>query len=719
MTTRSGLRFTTFFTLILACLMVVITGCHQASGPAARTATPPASGSDLAIDMRQSFASSSPVPGRMASTVEALTAVMPGDELWVIVPPGTTVVPDIDDDDETPGSGGLVTTIPMRHDNGATEETVVPLPLEHTDVTGAIAGIVSSVTVKQAFHNPFDSKIEAQYVFPLPQSAAVSDFVMVIGERRIRGIIRERQEAERIYESARSQGHVASLMTQERPNIFTQKVANIEPGKRIDIEIKYFNTMAYVDGWYEFVFPMVVGPRFNPPHTTDGVGAIARGSRSRTQRTSIPYMRPNERSGHDIDLAVTIDAGVPIQEIQCASHVVETSGEGSAHRTVRLGRHDRIPNKDFVLRYRVAGDRIDGSMLTAQDERGEYFALMVYPPSDLESIPRAPIEMIFVVDCSGSMNGAPMRKAKRAIERTLRQLGTDDTFQIIRFSDQASTFGQRPVVADRDNVAAGLRYIQKLKAGGGTMMTNGIKQAFDFPHDDERLRFITFMTDGYIGNEAEILNIVGNRIGDSRIFSFGVGSSPNRYLMEQMARLGRGAVAYLGLNDDPAIVMDQFIERVRHPALTDVRLEWPGGGMIDTVPTRIPDLFVGRPVILAGRFDGEAPTSVRITGRAGGQRLSIPIDVRPAAAGEARDALPNVWARLTIADIANHAIVNGVDDASRRIRELALEYRLMSAYTAFVAVDSSRRTDGQRGTVVPVAVPVPDGVRYDTTVGGE
>src|SRR5947208_11878295 len=202
----------------------------------------------------------------------------------------------------------------------------IPLPLEHTEVKALVSGFIATVEVTQQFQNPYDARIEAVYVFPLPHNASVNDFVMTIGERRIRGIIRERREAERIYQEAKERGYVASLLTEERPNIFTQSVANIEPGRAIDVNIKYFHTLDYVDGWYEFVFPMVVGPRFNPPGTTNGIGAVERGGRGASgQSTEVQYLRPHERSGHDISLAVNIDAGVPVEQVECKPHQVRRS----------------------------------------------------------------------------------------------------------------------------------------------------------------------------------------------------------------------------------------------------------------------------------------------------------------------------------------------------------------------------------------------------------
>lgn len=248
------------------------------------------------------------------------------------------------------------------------------------------------------------------------------------------------------------------------------------------------------------------------------------------------------------------------------------------------------------------------------------------------------------------------------------------------------------------------------------MMIKGIKAALDFPHDPERLRFVTFLTDGYIGNESEILAAVHDQLGSARIFSFGVGSSPNRYLMNRMAKLGRGAVAYLSLNDDGAKVMDNFFHRVSQPVLTDITIDWGGMDVADVIPARTPDLFVGRPVIITGRFDGDDPTTIRVKGSTTEGIVEASFDVNPVDQANEHHALPAVWARSYIAQLVDRATYDADIELPQQIQEIALRYSLMSAYTSFVAVDSKTRTAGDHGTTVNVAVPVPDGVRYETTV---
>ena len=635
----------------------------------------------------------------------------PDEELWVISrPPQDRIVPR--SKGPLPGEGRLIA---MRKE--ADGQKLAPIPLKHTDVKASIIGYIATVEVRQQYHNPYDEKLEAIYVFPLPQNAAVNEFVMTVGQRRIRGIIRERREAERIYREARSQGYVASLLTQERPNVFTQAVANIEPGKRIDIEIKYFNTLDYRDGSYEFVFPMVVGPRFNPPGYTEGIGAVARGNPGISgQKTEVQYLRAEERSGHDISLSLEIDAGVPIENIDSRNHKVSVKKLSAQKAQVALDPADNIPNRDFVLRYQIAGNAIKPAMVAQHDGKGGYFTLMLFPPALLRDLPRQPLEFVFTIDVSGSQNGRPLEQEKAATRYALTHMGPEDTFQVIWFGDTARKLFPAPQPADAAHVRQALEWIEGFDATEGTMLIDGIHASLLFPHDQSRTRCVAFMTDGFIGNDAEAIAEVRRCLGPARLFSFGVGQATNRYLLDGIAKMGRGAVAYLGLNDDANAVMAQYFERVSHPALTDIAIDWGGAKVHDVFPAEIPDLYVGRPVVLTGRFDGDLPGSIVLRGKIAGQerRIEVPIQTGDAEAG--RKALPAVWARMKIADLADRAMFDNGIDLPSQIRQLALEYNLMSAYTAFIAVDSATRTQGDHGITVAVPVPVPEGVRYETTV---
>lgn len=700
---RQSWKVATCCTVVLLCgslgLGLLLGGCSSRRSP---EGVSPLHGYRPGFEQRP-VAIGGAAPGGVWNATPGLLPSL-GEEVWVVARTRSI---------SSPGQAEMLGQGSLFVDR---EGASVPLPLKHTDVQAAIHGYIASVTVIQQYQNPFEDKIEAKYVFPLPENAAVDEFVMVIGERRIRGIIRERAEAEKIYNDARAQGYVASLLTEERPNIFTQSVANIEPGKQIDVRIHYFHTLPFDDGWHEFVFPMVVGPRFNPAGSKTGIGAVARGASGASgQKTEIQYLAPTERSGHDISLGVELHGAVAIEEVVCRSHQVSIQHNSPEHISIALSREDTVPNKDFVLRYRVSGHGIKAGMLTAETERGGFFSLALYPPAELQRAHRQPLEIVFVLDCSGSMTGVPIEQAKAAVRRGLQLLRPSDSFQLINFSMSAGQLGRAPLEATADNVERGLRYLDRLNAEGGTMMIEGIKAALDFAHDPERLRFVCFLTDGYIGNETDILAAIKQRLGASRIFSFGVGSSPNRYLMDSMARLGRGAVAYLSDKDDGGAIMSAFFERIRSPALIDLQVDWPTARITEAFPTRIPDLFAGRAVTISGRFQGDLPQEVHIGGKVGAKplRIRVPIE-RNETAGK---SLATVWARAKIASLMDQSLDNdSMGTLPEAVRQVALDFSLVSAYTAFVAVDATAITHGGPATTVPVAVPVPAGVNYDSTV---
>ena len=713
----------------LVSLAVVIASCNVVgtSGIGNQRSSPNPSALNEATTLGFASARASGAIAQDAESFDWVTQgpLPPNEELWIIAKhddatstPQTLEFKDQRFEVDDIGAGALVAT-PF----GSTK--FVPAPLQHTDVVANIAGSIASVDVTQAYANPFDVKIEAVYVFPLPQNSAVSEFVMTVGERRIRGSVRDREEAEEIYREARGAGFVASIMTQERPNIFTQKVANIDPGSRIDIDITYYHTLRQIDGAYEFVFPMTVGPRYNPPGTTTGVGAVAIGNEGASgQQTEITYLSPAERTGNTIDLTVNLDAGGPIANIQTPTHPTESDlerlGEGLA--TVRLADDYAIPNKDFVLRYSVRAERPLPTLVTHTEGDEGYFALTIHPPTAelLESAnaDRA-LELIFVIDTSGSMNGRPLAQAKDAIRHTLRKLGPRDAFQIIRFANDASPLGRHVVPATARNVTDALRKLESLDAKGGTEMLAGVRTALNFPHDRERIRHVVFLTDGYIGNEGRVLRAVDNELGEARLFSFGVGSSVNRFLMERLAVMGRGAAAFLLPSDDGAAIMDAFLERARTPALADISIDWPNGSFTSIAPSNTPDLYAGRPVTIMGRFDPNTARSRPLTvrGRMGNEELTL--DVYLDENDTTHPALADLWARTYIAEGINEALRDPDLDPSGTIREIALEYALLSPFTAFIAVDASRVTEGDFGVSTVQPVNMPEGVRYETTVSDE
>ncbi|MEN6498442.1 MAG: VIT domain-containing protein, partial [Thermoguttaceae bacterium] len=406
---------------------------------------------------------------------------------------------------------------------------VVECPLRHTDVKAEVAGFIARVKVTQTFYNPTSERIEAVYVFPLPHEAAVDDMTMVVGGRKIVGVIKRRAEARQIYQEALAAGQTAALLEQERPNIFTQSVGNIDPGQEVNIEISYVDVLNYDMGTYEFHFPMVVGPRFipgGPVSSTPATPPELQGKVSPpvpntdqvpdASRITPPVLKPGYRNGHDVALSLQLDAGVPIQDLKVANHQAEIKREGDRQAEVTLSPADSIPNKDFVLRYHVVGKKPEMAVLahtgdyTDAKRLGQgYFMLMIQPKEDERLTKSPPREIVFLLDVSGSMSGQPTEKVKEAMRGMLKLCREIDTVQVITFASQTQQLFEKPVPINGQNVARALNFTKGLQGGGGTFMLDGVKRAIDQTKDAQRVRIVIMLTDGYIGNEAEIIEHVG------------------------------------------------------------------------------------------------------------------------------------------------------------------------------------------------------------------
>jgi Ca-activated chloride channel family protein len=593
-------------------------------------------------------------------------------------------------------------------------------PLKHTDVKAEVSGSLARVTVTQEFHNPFKEKIEAVYTFPLPQNAAVDDMTMLVGDRVVRGKILRREEAQAVYEAARNNGQTASLLNQERPNIFTQSVANILPGEEIKITISYVETLKYEDGSYELVFPMVVGPRYVP-----GNPAGAQGSGFAPDTDQVPDgssitpqpVAAGMRAGHDISIDVALDAGVPVDSIASKTHEVNFERLDLHRARVRLKDQATIPNKDFILRYDVAGQKIADAVLTQSAGTGGFFTLILQPPERVTSEDVTPKELVFVLDTSGSMSGFPIEKAKETMKLALDSLYPYDTFNLITFSGDEHILFLEPVPATPENLEKAQKFLASREGGGGTEMMKAIKASMDPSDKQDHVRIVCFMTDGYVGNDMEIISEVQKHL-NARVFAFGIGGSVNRFLLDNMAKYGRGEVEYVGLGDDGSAAARRFHERVRNPLLTDLSVDWNGMPVTDVYPKSIPDLFSAKPVILTGRYTAGARGTIRVKGKMSGRDFirEIPIDF---SSGQSdHSVLATLWARARVDDLMSEDLKGAQqgamrEDVKQTITQLGLDYRLMTQFTSFVAVEEIIVTDGGQPRRVEVPVEAPEGVNRE------
>ena len=592
-------------------------------------------------------------------------------------------------------------------------------PLKHTDVRSQITGNVARVEVTQKFTNPFDEPIEAVYVFPLPDEAAVDDMEILVGDKIIKGVIKRREEAREIYERAIAEGRTAGLLEQERANIFTQSLANIRPGEDIDVTIRYTESLAFEGGNYEFVFPMVVGPRFVPGAPIDRSGNTDRVPDA--DRINPPVLKPGERSGHDINVTVEIDAGVPISKIHSTSHAIDIT-ENGGKAEVKLANNDTIPNKDLILRYQVAGKETQATILTQKDEKGGHFAVYLIPAVDYEKREIVPKDVVFLIDTSGSQSGAPIAQSKVLMRRFIDGLNPNDTFTVVDFSNTAQALSPAPLPNTAANRRKALQYVEALDANGGTQLLNGIQAVLNFPEPEAgRLRSVVLLTDGYIGNEAEIIAEVQEELKPgNRLYGFGVGSSVNRFLLDRMAEAGRGTVQVIRHDEEPTEVVDRFFRQINNPVLTRINATWQGNGETPEIyPLAAPDLFAEQPLVLFGRKPDAQNGRLEVKGvAAGGREYREVFDVGFDGAGNV--AIAQLWGRAKIKDLANQMYRAETTSGVEAITQTALAYRLLSQYTAFVAVSEEVRVDPD-GTTRRVEVPVelPDGTSYEGIFGSD
>lgn len=599
-------------------------------------------------------------------------------------------------------------------------------PLEHTDVRAEISGFISRVTLTQRFGNTSKEPIEAIYVFPLPDRAAVDRMTMKVGDRTVVGKIKRREEARAIYDAARNAGKAASLLDEERPNIFTQSVANIMPGENIEITISYVDILAYEDGTYSFVYPMVVGPRYipgNPTGQTGGGWSPDTDKVPDASKITPPAAVPGTRAGHDISLEVTLDAGVPILDVASTLHEVDVQRTSNRSASVVLKTKNVLPNKDFVLKYSVAGGKIADAVMAHRDGDEGFVTLILQPPDRIAAEDVAPRELVFVVDTSGSMSGFPLEKAKETMTLAFEALRPDDTFNLITFAGDTAVLFPAPVPASAANLAKAKEFLEGRRGGGGTEMMTAIRTALDPSDRQDHVRIVCFMTDGYVGNEGEILAEI-QRHPNARIFSFGIGNSVNRYLLDRMAVEGRGEVEYVSLADDGSAAARKFAERVQNPLLTDISIDWGGLQLVDVYPSRVMDLFSAKPIVVVARYTAPGSATVKVRGKQAGREVVREIPVDLPAVEKSHDTLGVLWARQKIDDLERQDFA-GVQNGNPRaeikdaITELGLRHGLMTRFTSFVAVEEMVINQGGQTRRVEVPVELPDGVDYDGVFGAD
>jgi len=585
---------------------------------------------------------------------------------------------------------------------------VEALPLESTKADVHITGTIADVVVKQTYRNDGDRTISARYVFPASTRAAVYGMQMKVGSRVIVAKIKEREEARKEYEEAKAAGKTASLLEQDRPNVFSMNVSNILPKDRIEVELRYTELLVPTDGVYELVYPTVVGPRY-ASETLDAKAAD-------NKFVKAPYQHAGDTPTYAFDINVSVAAGMKLQQLDSPSHPIKTSfGANNLNATVALDGGKAQGNKDFVLRYRLAGDDISSGLLLFPGAKENFFLMMVQPPRRpaIEQIP--PREYVFIIDVSGSMSGFPLDTTKVLMKDLLGKLRPTDHFNVLLFAGGSSLYKDKSVPAEADKISDAIAFIDRETGGGGTELLPALQRAMKLPVLDKNVsRSFVVVTDGYIAEETAMFEQVRSHLGEANVFAFGIGSSVNRFLIDGIAKAGQG---------EPFVVLDQskanvaaakFRAYVEQPVLTRLSLSFDGLQTYDVEPKVLPDVFANRPVVVFGKYKGTPSGKITLTGVSGRGRFVNTIDASTVTPDAKSSALQYLWARAKISELSD--FFQG-DANKKEVVALGLQYNLLTKFTSFIAVQQIVRTDGG-STDVDQPLPMPAGVS-DLAVGME
>ena len=614
----------------------------------------------------------------------------------------------------------------------------VPAPLLATEAKIDVTGPMARARVTQRFINPGDGWVEGKYVFPLPEDAAVDTMKMIIGDRIIEGQIKEKAEARQIYEKAKAEGKKAGLLEQQRPNVFTNAVANIGPHESVTIQIEYQQTVHRDGNRFSLRFPLVVAPRYVPmeaaePQVVDFVPGSGWGTThpdekdlppgtahpgNATDLTQPTVLDPAEGKVNPVALSVSLEAGFPLGPVTSSFHKVDIERTGKEGAKLSLAEKVVPADKDFELVWEPAETAAPSAGLFRETVDGkDYVLVMLMPPGMAAPQQAKPREAIFVIDNSGSMAGASMPQAKAGLLFALDKLKPGDTFNIIRFDDTYDVLFPQPVPADRENLAVARKFVNGLEADGGTEMLPALKAALSdrTPGDTSRVRQVVFLTDGAISNEKALFEEIAQHRGRSRLFAVGIGSAPNSYFMTRAAEMGRGTFTHIGDLTQVKARMAELVNKLEHPLVTNVTATWPGGEETESWPNPIPDLYKGEPVVLAARMD-EAKGDLTLRGELAGKAWQVRMALDE---GETRPGIGKLWARRKIASLEAERLMSGnYDTADAEILKTALAHHLVSRLTSLVAVDvTPSRPDGETMDSRDMPVNLPEGWEFDKVFG--
>jgi len=606
-----------------------------------------------------------------------------------------------------------------------------------------VRGLVAEVQLQQEFKNTSDSWQEAIYALPLPEQAAVAGLEIQLGERVIVGKVRERGQAVKIYKAARAAGKRAALLEQQRPNLFTNKVANIAPGETIQVNIRYLQPVAYDGGAFSLRMPTTLTPRYIPGQpiplralagrelelVTESSGWALPTNQVADAPAITPFMKTvgelQTVGSHKIAIEVELHGGLPLAQINSPYHRIDIQEKKRGVYSIQLRDGTAVMDRDFFLSWQPHSSgspraalfsekivAIDGEAMA-----GMYLQLMLLPPDEGVRSQRLPREVVYVIDTSGSMSGNSIRQAKESLTLALSRLDTNDRFNVIEFNSNSRAFFPRPVAASAENIRLARQEIEVLDAEGGTEMAPALRLALgqQLPDDTSLVHQVVFITDGAVGNERALFELINQHLGSARLFTVGIGSAPNSHFMRKAAQFGRGAFVSIGDISEVRGRMQALFAKLENPMATDLQLSWPQEVMADAYPKRIPDLYRGEPVQLVARIEGDnLEGEIQLRGRIAGKQFVRKLMLKPGGS-VGSGVLGSLWARRKIEALRDQQLQVGEgSDAGQVLREqiiqLGLSHQLASPYTSFIAVEEELvRGADKTLTRSPVTNMVPKG----------
>ena len=621
--------------------------------------------------------------------------------------------------------------------------------LQSSKVHFDISGMVATVTLEQAFRNDSGRWLEGVYAFPLPATAAVRAMEMRLGERRIIGKIRERAEAKKIYREAKAAGKKTSLVEQQRPNLFSNRVANIAPGETIVVRLEYVQQVGYQAGQFSLRFPATITARYMPgapleaaadpdeplalevnPYLGWAQPTVEVADADAISPQQYPQPGSEQAPLNPLQVTARLDMGIPLAKVEAPYHDITLTRRAGVY-DIGLASGVSEMDRDFVLAWQPVTGAAPTAALFTEAVAGEHYGLLlVVPPAADRAPPPVPREIIFVVDTSGSMGGLSIRQARSSLDRALRALRPEDRFNIIEFNSTHRALYRRPLPATAEHVQRALEFVNQLQARGGTEMLPALRAALAVSGDDDLLqerlplRQVIFITDGAVGNEEALFEEISTRLGTSRLFTVGIGAAPNSWFMREAARHGRGTHTHIGSLEEVAERMDGLFAQLARPAVVDLEIDWPVP--VEAWPQRIPDLYLGEPLLVAVKF-GPAPPAgeLVVRGRLGEADWAQRIQIAAASeslADTAHKGVASLWARHKIAGLLDERVRGRSPDAVRAdVLPIALQHQLLSPYTSFIAVEERiARPAGE--ALAKVAVPntrpqgqTPQGFAYPRT----